>query len=145
MFETKQCTKCKKELLISDFPKTGRSVCKKCVAKKTRDYYQKRNPDHRRDTYLKKMYGIGIKEYYEMLELQEGKCAICQSTDTGSKRFRYFSVDHDHNTGKIRGLLCKKCNIALGEMRDNPDIVYNAWMYLCCDQGKIDPPEIVEA
>ena len=152
MPETKQCNLCKEELLISNFPKKGR-WCKKCVAKKTREWYknnkeranrttkewyQNRSLDERRDYELKKTYGIGIKDYYKMLESQEGKCAICQSVDVGNKTSKYFFVDHDHNTGKVRGLLCKKCNIALGEMRDDPDIVYKAWMYLCFDQGKVE-------
>ena len=137
MSETKQCNLCEEELLISNFPK-NRSVCKKCFAKKTKEYYHNRNHDELRDKEYKRRYGIGVKDYDEMLELQEGKCAICQSVDIGSKKSKYFFIDHDHNTGKVRGLLCKKCNIALGEMRDDPDIVYQAWMYLCCDQHKVE-------
>ena len=146
MTKTKVCIVCGIEKDHSEFSfkknrkgtvKYPGSYCRSCKSikdKKRRKLYQ----NELRDKEYKKRYGIGIKDYDEMLELQEGKCAICQSVDVGNKKSKYFFVDHDHNTGKVRGLLCHPCNISIGNLKDDPDIVYNAWMYLCFDQGKVE-------
>ena len=61
---------------------------------------------------LKQKYNITLKDYDKMLETQGGVCAIC-STDKPGVGFNHFLVDHDHKTGKVRGLLCNICNIIL--------------------------------
>lgn len=63
------------------------------------------DPQKARDYKLRQRYGIGLEEYKEMLANQGGLCAICRG-----KRSYPLDVDHDHKTGKIRGLLCKMCN-----------------------------------
>jgi hypothetical protein len=75
--------------------------------KYNREYGQKFG---RRDT-LKNVYGITEAEYDEMLKRQNGVCALCQQDKPRKNR---LSVDHDHNTGRVRGLLCVPCNRALG-------------------------------
>jgi hypothetical protein len=55
--------------------------------------------------------GITLEEYADLLTKQEGRCALCRTADPGR---RSWCIDHDHKTGKIRGLLCWKCNVALG-------------------------------
>ena len=70
-----------------------------------------------RNTGLKKKYKIDHAEYERMLAAQGGGCAICQSKEPGGKG--RFAVDHDHVTGKIRGLLCTSCNCGLGRFRDD--------------------------
>lgn len=57
-------------------------------------------------------YGIEPKEYYEMLEKQGHGCAICKANPT----YRAMNIDHDHKTGKVRGLLCDSCNLSLGHI-----------------------------
>jgi Recombination endonuclease VII len=69
-------------------------------------------------------YGLTLKSYQAMKVAQNGKCRICLKTT------RYFHIDHDHITGRVRGLLCARCNIALGLFRDNPRILRNAIKYL---------------
>lgn len=64
-----------------------------------------------------------------MLAAQNGGCAIC-STTTPDGNARRFHVDHDHETGKIRGLLCHSCNTGIGKLRDDPDLLLSAVAYL---------------
>jgi len=70
-------------------------------------------------------YGITIDIYDSMLKNQNGVCKIC-----GKKDKRLLSVDHDHKTGKVRGLLCNKCNFALGYADDNPERLRDMARYL---------------
>ena len=77
---------------------------------------------------LKRTYGISLKEYNLMFEKQKGNCAICNKHQT--KFIRNFSVDHDHKTGIIRGLLCHHCNTSLGSFNDDINILKNAIKYL---------------
>jgi hypothetical protein len=72
-----------------------------------------------------KTYGLNYSSYEDMLSRQEGMCAICTSLE-GPK----LTVDHNHKTGKIRGLLCDNCNKGLGMFRDNPSALASAITYL---------------
>lgn len=65
-----------------------------------------------------------------MLTTQGGVCAICRSDDPAAPKGGAFAVDHDHATGRVRGLLCQKCNTALGGFRDNPKFLLAAIKYL---------------
>jgi len=77
--------------------------------------------------YLKHRYGLSIQEYMSLVDEQNGKCAICYSEPVIYDRLH---VDHDHETGQVRGLLCYHCNVALGHFRDNPQIVQSALDYI---------------
>ena len=82
---------------------------------------------------LFKKYGITLEQYYEILDDQLGKCAICHATCSGMRKGvprLYFCVDHDHKTGKIRGLLCLGCNKILGAFNDDPELFIKAMYYL---------------
>lgn len=70
---------------------------------------------------LKRFFGITLEQYDGMLAAQGRCCAACGSSDSGDRRFDTFAVDHDHDTGKVRGLLCANCNRALGLVKDDPD------------------------
>ena len=78
---------------------------------------------------LKRLYGITLQDYDNMLASQGGGCAICGSKSPG-KRFRHFHVDHSHATGKIRGLLCAACNAGIGHLKDSLDLLERAMRYL---------------
>jgi hypothetical protein len=78
-------------------------------------------------------YGITSDEYADMLAAQNGVCAICslpERTLSNRGNLKSLSVDHDHATGEVRGLLCDDCNVALGRMHDGADRLISAAMYL---------------
>ena len=79
----------------------------------------------RRNT-LRKKYGITPEEYEFLLHKQKGVCKGCGNPPNGKR----LSVDHDHKTGKVRGLLCNHCNIAIGYVNDSPSILQNLIDYL---------------
>lgn len=80
-------------------------------------------------------YGITHPQYEAMLAEQFNRCAICEETFTGDGHMR-ASVDHDHSSGAIRGLLCVGCNTGLGNLGDNPEILMRAATYLTRHAGK---------
>ena len=82
-----------------------------------------------RENNLEKKYGLSLEEYDNLLERQEGKCAICGTTENRGPGFRLV-VDHNHDTGKVRGLLCNGCNTGIGNLYDNPKVVLKAYEYL---------------
>ena len=69
-------------------------------------------------------------DYFEMLELQQDKCAICGSEDNRSTRSKYFYVDHDQKTNVVRSLLCHNCNFMIGNFGDDKRIIEKAIQYL---------------
>lgn len=81
-----------------------------------------------REQSLIKEYNITIHEYNAMFNNQNGCCAICNTHQSSLKR--PLDVDHDHNTGKIRGLLCFKCNTGIGLLQEDPGILNKAIEYL---------------
>lgn len=80
-----------------------------------------------RDTYLQVTYGITHKQYLSMYAKQKAKCALCDKPPDG---WPGLVVDHCHTTGKVRGLLCTKCNIGLGFFKDNKEALAKAVLYL---------------
>jgi len=77
-------------------------------------------PDRRRNAYRR--YGITLEEYDTMLAKQNYVCAICKNPESmlhKSGRLYNLSIDHDHDTGRVRGLLCRNCNIGLGCFNDD--------------------------
>lgn len=79
-----------------------------------------------------KSYGLTIAEYRAMVERQNGVCAICHGA-TVDRRKQRLEIDHDHTTGRVRGLLCSACNVAIGLLRERQDICVAAARYLGSD------------
>ncbi len=98
------------------------SYCKPCQNART---YESRQRLHggSREYHLRRRYGIGVKAFEEMLEAQDGLCLICDKPDPEH-------VDHDHETGKVRGILCFNCNQGLGNFRDDIRSLIRAVGYL---------------
>lgn len=102
-------------------------------AKRMREY-RKEKPDVMRNIDLKKSYGITLEQYNILLEAQNGVCAICKKPeiDVCNKKgaVRNLAVDHDHVTGRVRGLLCRGCNQGLGNFKENKQSLQEAFSYL---------------
>lgn len=133
MKATKACTKCGKEKPLEEFhrnPATRdrRQVqCKVCACALSRQYRAERK-EHYANYLLQYRFGITLAEYNAMLEAQSGSCAICGRTpDEEGKR---LCVDHDHETGEVRGLLCNECNAGLGRFHDDPARLRSAANYV---------------
>lgn len=126
------CRKCKAE--EATFYK-GKSICKQCCNQMVKEAKMKKPFLYRklgRSSKLKRLYGISLDEYSAMLVKQDYSCAICSSKDSGRRDVLNFAVDHCHDTNKIRGLLCMKCNTAIGKMRHDVEYLRKAIEYLSC-------------
>lgn len=123
----KCCSKCQKVKPLTEFyPKQRISVypsssagysssCKDCVKGKQIDYRKRLTPEQRKAIDLRCFYGIDIPQYNRLFEQQSGRCGICKAHQSELKKA--LAVDHNHKTGLIRGLLCHKCNLAIGLLR----------------------------
>jgi hypothetical protein len=92
-------------------------------------YYRTEKGLYKRDKQRVRPYGITVDDWYRMLEQQRNRCAICGKPETHPKR-TYLSIDHDHLTGKVRGLLCYYCNTGLGNFKDDILSLESAISYL---------------
>ena len=104
--------------------------------------WKKKNPGStkaiNRQSILKNVYGLTVATYDAMLAEQSGCCAICDSPNPGLTKAgapRAWSVDHDHATGAVRGLLCRDCNSGLGSFKDNAASLLAAERYLQQHRG----------
>ena len=127
------CMTCGVEKNILEFymrdKKTGRrhSACKECDKARVKARHQA-NPERTRNNDLKRNYGITLQEHQEMYKNQNGVCAICKSEGDG--KWKKLCVDHDHKTGKVRQLLCRNCNMVLGQVGDNANLLEEMIKYL---------------
>lgn len=122
--KTLTCGECSNPYLVTRLNPDDDGIlrCKNCKISKNNSEYQQVN----RERYLKSMYGLSIAQYDIMSERQGHVCAICkQPEQTGN-----LVVDHDQKTGDVRGLLCNKCNRAIGSLQDDISIVRSASLYL---------------
>jgi Recombination endonuclease VII len=90
-------------------------------------HWNRENPEARRTHVLRTRYGITAEEYDAMLEAQNGVCAICQRECRTGMR---LAVDHERETGKVRGLLCRACNGGIGAMQYSVENLERAATYL---------------
>jgi hypothetical protein len=100
--------------------------------KKLRDAYQK-DPERYWERRIQHNYGLSKEAYNTLLESQGGVCAICRGPQVnGRKR---LDVDHDHRTGRVRGLLCGFCNRAIGMLGDDMSLILKTYRYLEYHKG----------
>jgi len=80
---------------------------------------------------LFKKYGLTEAQFHVLLDKQDGKCGICEAGIRGIiNRYRLAHVDHCHSTGKVRGMLCRKCNVGIGMFGDGHEVASKAVEYL---------------
>ena len=122
---------CKNGHLLSETRITqpnGWSGCGVCKRSKSNRWF-KDNPDKRnhyaREWKRKNIYNITSVEVSSLLAAQDNKCGVCKEDFNKAP-----NVDHDHKTGQVRGLLCSRCNMAIGLLKDSPEILYRAIEYL---------------
>lgn|SRR3990167_817816 len=95
--------------------------------------YREKHPYKWRAAQLQKRYGLTLDQYQQMAAHQHGRCAICDTVPQGKgKKSGTLHVDHDHATGVTRGLLCDRCNRAIGLFGDSSIVLTKAAMYLAC-------------
>lgn len=102
-----------------------KSPCNRCYA----GYVQGRYVHQQRAYHVNRKFGITLEQCEAILVSQGHRCAICRG-DKPSGRFNQWSVDHDHSTGQVRGMLCNACNLGLGKFADSPEILEAAAAYL---------------
>ena len=145
--DPRKCGRCKEFKPRSDFysdkhkPAGISSYCRPCDLEYRREYrkahaaalrvnearWRAKNPTHTRRKMLARQYGLSEDQFQAMLSQQGGRCAICHTADWGK---RAAHVDHDHETGEVRALLCRNCNSGIGMFKDDPDLLYAASEYL---------------
>lgn len=137
----KVCSVCKEELPLVDFYKQSANKdglayrCKSCDRVARRAFSQStRGKKLTRDANRRHKYNMSPEEFENLWELQNGKCAVCsiELDDSFVKQHKPNKVviDHNHKTGKVRGLLCTKCNKGIGLLGDTGVNLYLAWKYL---------------
>jgi hypothetical protein len=110
---TKRCCTCGKEKTLDKMTKN--SKCKDCNNRALKEYHK--------NYYRYKKYGLSKKEYNELKKQQNNKCLICLKE-------KKLCIDHCHISGKVRGLLCRKCNAAIGSLGDDIKTITRALNYL---------------
>lgn len=157
---SKHCMDCavdRKSYLESFRPRQLNPICRVCNCKLTHENWNKSNMDKKKRCYICKIcnskrpsqsfesnknsslirkYNISIKDFKKLEKLQKGRCGICKKKESvsylknGKKVKISLSVDHCHQTGKVRGLLCTKCNRGLGNLCDSIQNLENAILYI---------------
>ena len=124
--DSKLCTGCRCMLPMSSFHKdsgqrTGYAPkCKECIAADQRRYA----PAARR-----RKYNLTKEQHDALIQAQGNRCKVC-GVHADQEHYKTLAIDHCHETGKVRGLLCAKCNTAIGQFRDDPKIILNAAKYV---------------
>ena len=94
--------------------------------------YREKNREILGDKERQRRFGITRQEYAEMFHRQNGVCAICSQPETATRlgKVKALSVDHNHKTGSVRGLLCSDCNTGIGKLKEDRNIFLSAIQYL---------------
>lgn len=131
----KCCRKCGVELHDNNWLNSSKHkydyICRPCRNQKSKlwkEENQQRNYEIYKNYSLKERYGLDLSQYHVLLQGQNHKCKICG--DYVETYSRSTHVDHDHKTGKVRGILCNNCNTGIGKFRDDTTILQKAIDYL---------------
>lgn len=114
----KVCRDCSEDKPIAEFRPPSSLRCRGCMKIRRQDEYLRRGgKEWMYEINLATRYGISVEEYQQRVAAQGGRCAICGDEPGDGKRLH---VDHDHETGAIRDILCQPCNLSLGNAKDDP-------------------------
>lgn len=126
----KRCSRCKLTKPVVEFSRDCKRgdgfsyVCKSCKAIEKKEFAKTdRGRISLKNQTLKYTYGISLSDWNKMYDSQNGLCKIC-------KKRQATETDHDHNTGKVRGILCKTCNVGIGFFQDDAAMLRAALDYL---------------
>lgn len=140
----KRCARCDVEKPLSDFYRLGSgytySYCRPCASERNSERPNYARPPYdfaldgpaQRKHKLKKKFGLTVEDYEEILAAQNGVCAICGRPERRRSKhgeIKALAVDHDHETGAIRGLLCHDCNVGVGYLGDSLERLMDAAVY----------------
>lgn len=118
-----------RQSLVVSMGRTGLDMKKSYSSK-----HWKRFPGRYKDYLLQRNFGITLEDYNALLAAQSNACAICQKLNGScihsGERTKQLAVDHDHESGAVRGLLCNDCNRAIGQFREDPELLRKAADYL---------------
>jgi hypothetical protein len=121
----KRCQYCRKKF-IENSASIGNVCSESCYNKKQQ--YRINYQERAREKVLNNKFGITVEEYDKLYLQQKGRCGICEKHQSEFKR--RFAVDHNHDTGQVRGLLCGNCNTGIGNLRDSIKLLKKAIKYL---------------
>lgn len=144
----KRCNLCGCQKPLGDYGldrtrRDGRNPrCKDCarpISRANAIAWNRRNPERMVNNHLRRAFGIDLAEYERLLAAQGGVCAICRNPEKAHAKRQgisnRLSVDHDHVTGAVRGLLCRACNFGLAAFEENREHMANAMAYLSAHEG----------
>lgn len=140
----RQCTTCDNWKQVDQYHKNGsrlRRECKACATKRKTSYYWAKPEERRaasrrayrqnrsasRRSYVRRTFGITLEEYWTYFEKANFTCQVCSAKP---EKQADLHLDHCHSTGTIRGVLCRSCNHALGNVKDNPTTLFRLHAYL---------------
>jgi hypothetical protein len=136
--EDRRCSSCRRRKPICEFGAWASDsdglhcYCRECSNRKARQYAKKPETSEYRKKYMRQMglkkYGLTIEDFERLLSGQNGRCLICE--DELELRTGGAAVDHDHESGKVRGVLCRLCNVGIGHFREKPSLLRAAIEYL---------------
>ena len=141
------CSRCKKNLPRENFQaikglpgsRRARAACKN-YENSSRKYYGKKSKENRYQNYTFPDSGFTVEDYQESINKKEQLCFICNNPEvkinSKTNTVQNLSIDHDHESGLVRGLLCTKCNLALGNLGDNIKGLLQALEYLIRASGE---------
>jgi hypothetical protein len=134
LFKTKKCGGCQTVKEVASGFWKGQTICIDCSKDRQKNRWNSRTPKKRLEQHLKYKYSLTIAELNDALQKQKGGCAICEEMLPDllvyNNRRRGYAIDHNHETGEFRGILCLKCNSMLGMACDNHILLEKASQYL---------------
>lgn len=98
--------------------------------KNYRETHPKQTPSYKRNAKLKNRYGITAEQWDDLFDSQNRACAICRVPEGPDDIRAQWHTDHNHETGKVRGILCSTCNRGLGQFKDSPELMRLAALYV---------------